>query len=282
MSWNPPVCRLIFPDRQMILSRTHVMGVVNVTPDSFSDGGKYFDQDAAIKHALSLVDEGADVVDVGGESTRPGAESVSVEEEWRRVEPVIKALERETDVPISIDTMKPEVAWKAIEAGAIMVNDVSGLRNKEMVKLVAKEKVAVVIMHMLGEPRTMQENPSYGDVVKEVREYLGHQMGVAVKAGVPPEAIVLDPGIGFGKTVQHNLTLINHVSDFAELGRPVMIGASRKSFIGKITSTNADERLEGSLASAVLGAARGARFVRVHDVRSTIRALKVAEAILKS
>jgi len=282
MSWNPPVYKLIFPDRQMILSRTHIMGVVNVTPDSFSDGGKYFDQEVAIKHALRLVEEGADIVDVGGESTRPGAGSVSVEEEWRRVEPVIRALERETDVPISIDTMKPEIAWKAIEAGAIMVNDVSGLRNVEMVRLVAKEKVAVVIMHMLGEPRTMQENPTYSDVVKEVKGYLGHQMGVAVKAGIPPEAIVLDPGIGFGKTVQHNLALINHVSDLAELGRPIMVGASRKSFIGKITSTDADDRFEGSLAAAVLATVRGARFMRVHDVRPTIRALKVAEAILKS
>lgn len=282
MSWNPPTHKLVFPDRQMILSRTHVMGVVNVTPDSFSDGGKYFDREAAIKHALRLVEEGADIVDVGGESTRPGAGSVSVEEEWGRVEPVIKALERETDVPISIDTMKPEVAWKAIEAGAIMVNDVSGLRNEEMVKLVASEKVAVVIMHMLGEPRTMQENPAYRDVVKEVKEYLGRQMEAAVKAGVPPEAIVVDPGIGFGKTAQHSLALINHVSDLAELGRPVMIGASRKSFIGKITSTNADDRLEGSLAAAVLAAVRGASLVRAHDVRPTIRALKVAEAILKS
>ena len=282
MSWNPPTYKLIFPDRQMILSRTHVMGVVNVTPDSFSDGGKYFDQEAAVKHALRLVEEGADIVDVGGESTRPGAGSVSVEEEWRRVEPIIKALERETDVPISIDTMKPEVAWKAIEAGAIMVNDVSGLRNEEMVKLVAREKVAVIIMHMLGEPRTMQENPAYRDVVKEVKEYLGHQMEVAVKAGVPPEAIVIDPGIGFGKTVQHNVALINHVSDFAELGRPVMIGASRKSFIGKITSANAEDRLEGSIAAAVLATVRGARLVRVHDVRPTVRALKIAEAILKS
>ncbi len=282
MPWNPPTYKLIFPDRQIVLSRTHIMGVVNVTPDSFSDGGKFFDHEVAVKQALSLVDEGADIIDVGGESTRPNSEPVSSEEEWRRVEPVIKALARETDVPISIDTTKPEVAWKAIEAGAIMVNDVSGLRDEEMVKLVAKEHVAVAIMHMLGTPKTMQQDPVYADVVTEVKEYLKGQMDKAVNAGVISESIVIDPGIGFGKTVQHNLTLINHVESLMELGRPVMIGASRKSFIGKITSADVDDRLEGSLSAAVLAAVRGARIVRVHDVKQTLRALKVAEAILKS
>lgn len=282
MSWNPPTYKLVFPDRQIILNRTHIMGVVNVTPDSFSDGGMFFDQDAAVKHALELVEEGADIIDVGGESTRPGSSSLPADEEWRRVEPVIKALERETDVPISIDTTKPEVAWKAIEAGAIMVNDVSGLRNKEMVGLVAREHVAVTIMHMLGEPKTMQENPVYRDVVNEVKDYLRRQMQVAIDAGVAKDSIVVDPGIGFGKTVEHNLELINHVPDLAELGRPVMIGASRKSFIGAITRADVADRLEGSLAAAVMAVVRGARIVRVHDVRQTLRALKVAEAILKT
>ena len=282
MSWNPPTHKLAFPDRQMILSRAHIMGVVNVTPDSFSDGGKFYEQDIAIKHALRLAEEGADIIDVGGESSRPGSSSVPADEEWRRVEPVIKALERETDVPISIDTMKPEVAWKAIEAGAIMVNDVSGLRNKEMVELVAREHVAVTIMHMLGEPKTMQENPVYRDVVKEVREYLRGQMQVAMDAGIAKDSIVIDPGIGFGKTVEHNLELINHVSDFTELGRPVLIGASRKSFIGAIARADVTDRLEGSLAAAVMAVVRGARILRVHDVKQTLRALKVAEAILKA
>ena len=282
MSWNLPTYKIVFPDRQMILSRMHIMGVVNVTPDSLSDGGKFFDHEVAVKHALSLAEEGADIVDVGGESSRPGAESVSADEEWRRVEPVITALEKETDVPISIDTMKPDVAWKAIEAGAIMVNDVSGLRNPEMVELVAREHVAVTIMHMLGEPRTMQDKPEYQDVVSDIKGYLRRQMDVAVKAGVSQESIVLDPGLGFGKTVDHNLRLINHVTDFLELGRPILIGASRKSFIGHLTKANVDERLEGSLAAAVMAAVRGARMVRVHDVKQTLRALKVAEAILRA
>lgn len=282
MLWNPPNYKLIFPDRQMVLSRTHIMGVINVTPDSFSDGGQHFERDVAIKHALRLVEEGADIIDVGGESTRPTSDSVAPDEEWKRVEPVIKALEHETDVPISIDTRKPEVAWKAIEAGAIMVNDVSGLRNPEMVELVVKEGVAVVIMHMLGEPKTMQDNPIYEDVVREVKSYLKQQMELAIKAGVDKKAIVIDPGIGFGKTVEHNLKLINHITDFQELGRPVMIGASRKSFIGKITSAEVSDRLEGSLATAVIAAVNGARIVRVHDVKQTRRALRVAEAILRT
>jgi len=282
MSWNPPTYKLVFPDRQMILSRAHIMGVVNVTPDSFSDGGMFHEQDTAIKHALRLVEEGADIIDVGGESTRPGSSSVPADEEWRRVEPVIRALERETDVPISIDTMKPEVAWKAIEAGAIMVNDVSGLRDKEMVDLVAREHVAVTIMHMLGEPKTMQENPVYRDVVKDVKDYLRDQMQAAMDAGVAKDSIVIDPGIGFGKTVEHNLELINHVPDLADLGRPVMIGASRKSFIGAITRADVTDRLEGSLAAAVMAVVRGARMLRVHDVKQTLRALKVAEAILRA
>ena len=282
MSWNPPTYKLVFPDRQIILSRTHIMGVVNVTPDSFSDGGSFFEQDTAVKHALGLVEEGADIIDVGGESTRPGSSSVPADEEWRRVEPVIRALERETDVPISIDTMKPEVAWKAIEAGAIMVNDVSGLRNKEMVELVVREHVAVTIMHMLGEPKTMQENPVYQDVVKEVKEYLQSHMQAAIDAGVAKDSIIIDPGIGFGKTVEHNLELINHVSEFAELKRPVMIGASRKSFIGSITRSDVADRLEGSLAAAVMAVVRGAHILRVHDVKQTMRAVKVAEAILKA
>jgi len=282
MSWNPPTYKLAFPDRQMILSRAHIMGVVNVTPDSFSDGGMFYQQDIAIKHALRLAEEGADIIDVGGESTRPGSSSVPADEEWRRVEPVIRALERETDVPISIDTMKPEVAWKAIEAGAIMVNDVSGLRNKEMIELVAREHVAVTIMHMLGEPKTMQENPVYRDVVKDVKDYLRGQLQVAMDAGIAKDSIVIDPGIGFGKTVEHNLELLNRIPDLAELGRPVMIGASRKSFIGAITRAEVTDRLEGSLAAAVMAVVRGARILRVHDVKQTLRALKVAEAILRA
>ncbi len=282
MSSVPPTQKLIFPDRQLIMSRTHIMGIVNVTPDSFSDGGKFMDHHTAIEYALRLVDEGADIIDVGGESTRPGSDPVSAYDEWNRVGPVIEAIVDRTDVPISIDTMKPEVAWKAIEAGAIMVNDVTGLRNIDMVDLVAKEGVAVTVMHMLGEPKTMQHNPVYEDVVREVREYLQERIDAAVSAGVKREAIAIDPGIGFGKTVEHNLRLINHVGELAKLGRPVCIGVSRKSFIGSITSSEVTDRLEGSLAAAVIAVCRGARIIRVHDVKETIRAIKVAEAILKS
>jgi dihydropteroate synthase len=256
-----------------------VMGIVNVTPDSFSDGGLFFDHEKAIEHGLQLVSEGADVLDIGGESTRPGADAGSLEEELRRVLPVVEGLAGAA--PVSIDTTKAEVARQAIEAGAKIVNDVTALRgDPEMVGVVAETGVELVLMHMLGTPRTMQDDPRYDDVVAEVAEFLAVQTGVAEAAGVERDRIWIDPGIGFGKTVEHNLRLLKYTSRFVEMKLPVLVGASRKRFIGELGSGAPEgRRLGGTIAACLAARERGAAMVRVHDVAPVVQAIRVASAI---
>jgi dihydropteroate synthase len=256
------------------------MGVVNVTPDSFSDGGLYLDPAAAIAHGRELAEAGADILDVGGESTRPGAEPVPAEEELRRVEPVIAGLAA-TGAVISVDTSKAEVAAAALAAGATIVNDVTALRgDPAMASLVAERGAGVVLMHMAGEPRTMQDDPHYDDVVAEVRDFLAGRLAAAVAAGIDEEKVWLDPGIGFGKSVSHNYELLRGLPELVTLGRPLVVGTSRKSFIGRADGSAADARLGGTVATSVLAAAAGASVLRVHDVREMAQALKVAAAVL--
>ena len=263
----------------LILRLMKLMGIVNVTPDSFSDGGLYLDAEAAVAHGRELVAEGADVVDVGGESTRPGAAAVPVDEELRRTEPVVAALAAE-GVAVSIDTSKAAVAEAALDAGAAMVNDVTALTgDPELAGLCADRGCEVVLMHMLGTPRTMQEDPRYDDVVQDVRAFLAGRIEAATAAGIAEERVWVDPGIGFGKTVEHNLELLRRLGELRELGRPVVVGTSRKSFIGKLTGREVDDRIGGSIASNVIAARAGAEMLRVHDVREMREALLVAEAI---
>jgi dihydropteroate synthase len=259
---------------------TKLMGVVNVTPDSFSDGGLYLDPDAAVAHGLELAEAGAEVLDVGGESTRPGADPVGEEEELRRVVPVIRGLSGSRSL-ISVDTSKASVAAAALDAGAAIVNDVTALRgDPEMGRLCAERGATVILMHMLGEPRTMQENPRYDDVVADVKVFLAERLEAAVAAGIDENRVWLDPGIGFGKTGAHNMELLRRLGELRELGRPLMIGTSRKSFLGKVDGSPADQRLGGTIASSVLAAAEGADVLRVHDVAEVRQALTVATAIL--
>ncbi len=262
--------------------RTHVMGVLNVTPDSFSDGGRYLDPERAVERGVGMVEEGADIIDVGGESTRPGASPVLASVEMRRVLPVVRALAQRVRAPISIDTTKPEVARAALDAGAQIINDVSGLRRREMAALAASSGAPVVLMHMRGTPRTMQRDPVYDDVVAEIYRFFGRRMELAEAEGVDPERVILDPGIGFGKTVEHNLELIARLGELRGLGRPIMVGVSRKSFIGKILDLPVGERLEGSLAASVAAVLNGATIIRAHDVRESVRAARVADAILRA
>ena len=260
--------------------RTLVMGVVNVTPDSFSDGGRFLDPEAAVSQAIALAGDGADILDVGGESTRPGSDAVSASEEIDRVVPVIKRLAAEVVVPISIDTRKLEVARAALDAGAVIVNDVSGGRDPALLDVVRDTGAGIVLMHMLGEPKTMQEEPTYRDVVAEVRDYLRGQVDAAVSAGIERETIAVDPGLGFGKTYEHNLTLMRDIDAFLDLGVPLVVGPSRKSFIGKaLDDLPVEERLEGTAGAVAWLAARGAHVVRVHDVRAISRVLRVVDAI---
>lgn len=256
-----------------------LMGVVNVTPDSFSDGGSFLDPGDARDHGLRLIEAGADILDIGGESTRPGAPPVPADEEMRRVIPVVERLSGE-GVLVSVDTSKAEVAEAAIIAGADIVNDVTALGDPEMAGVCAGHGVGLVLMHMLGTPRTMQADPTYEDVVAEVREFLAERLRVAIAAGVREERVWLDPGIGFGKTVEHNLELIAGIPRIADLGRPVLVGVSRKSFLGKITGREVDERLGAGIAANVACLAGGATILRVHDVRETKEAIQIAEAIL--
>lgn len=266
--------------RVLRLDRTRVMGIVNVTPDSFSDGGAHFDLDAAVAHGLRLAEEGADLLDVGGESTRPGADEVPVDEELRRVVPVVERLARETSLPISVDTSKPEVMQAAVRVGAGMVNDVYALRREGALQMAASLGVPVVLMHMQGEPRSMQAAPEYDDVVGEVHRFLAERIFAAEMAGIERKRILVDPGFGFGKTTQHNLQLLARLERFVELGAPLLAGLSRKRSIGGLTDRQSpQERVHGSVAAHLIAAQRGARIVRVHDVAATVDALKVWQAV---
>ena len=257
-----------------------LMGVLNVTPDSFSDGGRYMDPAAAVAHALAMVEQGADLIDIGAESSRPGASPVDEQEELRRLIPVVTAVCREATVPVSVDTTKAAVARRALEAGACIVNDISALRfDAAMAQVVAEAGAGLVLMHMQGWPRTMQQAPHYVDVVEEIRAFFVERMHTAMEAGVGRDQILLDPGLGFGKTLEHNLTLLRRLDAFLTLGRPIVVGASRKAFIGAVVNRAVDERLMGTAAAIAVAILRGARVVRVHDVEAMRDVVKMVQAI---
>ena len=266
---------------QLDLSTPRIMGIVNVTPDSFSDGGKFNTTDKAVAHGMELVEQGADILDIGGESTRPGATPVPLAEELNRVIPVIKAL-AQAGVPLSIDTYKPEVMRAAIDAGADIVNDVCALQENGALEIVAASQVGVCLMHMQGRPQTMQVDPQYQEVVKEVADFLAARLKAAEQAGIARERIVLDPGFGFGKRTEHNLTLLNHLSSLQSSGLPLLIGLSRKSVLGQVVGLSIDERIHASIAASVVSVMKGANIVRVHDVKSTVDALKIVSAVMKN
>jgi dihydropteroate synthase len=256
------------------------MGILNVTPDSFSDGGLYFDKEKAIAHGLKMVEEGADLIDIGGESTRPGSKPLGLEEELRRVIPVIESLVKEVDVPISIDTYKSTLAQKAIGAGAQMINDISGLHfDPDLAKVAAKEDIPLILMHIRGTPETMQKDIHYESLFSEILQYLKESILRAESAGLDPDQIIIDPGIGFGKNLEDNLLLIKHLQEFRILGKPILLGTSRKSFIGKILNADVTERLEGTLSSIAIGVLNGAHIIRCHDIVQAKRAIAVADAI---
>jgi dihydropteroate synthase len=258
------------------------MGILNVTPDSFSDGGEFNRLESAVKHALRMQAEGAAIIDIGGESTRPGAQPVDAEQEISRVIPVIEGLREESDIPVSIDTSKPEVMRAAVEAGANMVNDVNALRAEGAVECCAELNVPVCLMHMQGEPRTMQQNPEYKDVVEDVSAYLLERVQKCVEAGISKDCIIIDPGFGFGKTLEHNLQLLSRLDEICGLNFPVLVGLSRKSMLGTILNRPVDQRLIGSVTAAVIGYEKGARFFRVHDVAETFEALKLCVTVHKN
>lgn len=264
---------------QLTLNRPFVMGIVNVTPDSFSDGGKFSSTDLAVEHALKLIDEGADILDIGGESTRPGAAIVSLDEELKRVIPVIEALSKACHVPISIDTYKPEVMRQAIAAGADIVNDILALQEPNALEIVAQSNVGVCLMHMQGTPQTMQQEPYYADVVGEVKQFLIDRMNAVLTYGIEKNHILLDPGFGFGKTRAHNIALIQHMDELNAIGQPLLVGLSRKSILGYIAGGDEGQRLYASIAASVISAMKGAKIIRVHDVKATVDALKVVTAI---
>ncbi len=263
-------------------SRTYLMGVLNVTPDSFSDGGRFSDPKKAITQALLMAEQGADIIDVGGESSRPGADPVSAEEELARVLPVIQELVKEIDLPLSIDTCKSQVARGALEAGAAMINDISALRFDPQMRRVAKDyDVPVVLMHIKGTPKNMQENPLYGNVIKEISDYLAQSLEMAREVGIDEDKLVVDPGIGFGKKAEHNLEIVKNLKALAHLGKPILIGLSRKSFIGKVLDLPLEERLEGSLAALAVAIVNGANILRVHDVKESKRVARMVDSILR-
>lgn len=276
--------KLVCGDYQLDLSkRTFIMGILNVNKDSFSDGGLYDKPEVAIERAFEMKEEGVDIIDIGGESTRPGAKPCSVEEELNRVLPVVKGVIKEDiDLPISIDTYKSEVAKACLDEGAHMINDISGLRfDTKMAEVVAKYKTTVVLMHIKGTPQNMQENPQYECVVSEISDYLRQRIDFAIDAGIDKERIIIDPGIGFGKTVEHNLEILRKLREFKTLGRPILIGTSRKSLIGKILNLPVEERLEGTAATVAVSILNGANIIRVHDVKAMKRVAKMIDAIIK-
>ena len=262
------------------LAHPRVMGIVNVTPDSFSDGGRHASTELAVNHALKLVAEGADILDIGGESTRPNATPVGLDEELSRVIPVIERLAQEVDVPLSIDTYKPQVMRAAVQAGAAIINDIYGLRQPGALEAAAAGNAGICIMHMQGTPQTMQQEPVYQDVVEEVQAFLQQQLQACEALGIAAERIVLDPGFGFGKRTVHNLALLEGMPAILELGRPILAGLSRKSVLGQIIGSDVDQRLHASLAASVIAVMKGARIVRVHDVKATVDALKVTDAVI--
>jgi len=262
-------------------SKTFLMGILNVTPDSFSDGGAFLNRDRAVDQALRMQDEGADIIDIGGESTRPGSGAVTVREEIRRVLPVIEELTGKVNIPISIDTYKSGVAEAAIQAGASIVNDISGLKfDNKMSGVVARHKVPVVIMHIKGRPRDMQKKPVYKSLIPEIMDYLTESIITARNAGIPDNMIIIDPGIGFGKTLEHNLEIIRRLNEFTGYQKPILVGPSRKSFIGKLLGDHpVNDRLQGTAAAVAIGIFNGANIVRVHDVKEMFRVAKIADAI---
>jgi dihydropteroate synthase len=262
--------------------RTLIMGIVNVTPDSFSDGGQFLDSNVAIKHGIKLASEGADILDIGGESTRPGSEAVSQEDELKRVIPVIEGFVSEVDVPISIDTCKSEVARLAIEAGACIVNDISAMRfDPKIADVAAEHKVPIILMHMKGTPKNMQKDPEYEDVMGEISGFLKERVDFAQSKGISKDQIIVDPGIGFGKTIKHNYDIIKNLKELKVLKQPILMGTSRKSFIGKTLDLDVDDRLEGTLATVTMSIINGADIVRVHDVCESKRTARMTDAIYK-
>jgi dihydropteroate synthase len=255
------------------------MGVLNVTPDSFSNGGKYESLEKAVERAHQMHKQGADLIDLGGESTRPGTEPVPLEEERRRVIPLLKRLLKELDLPISVDTYKAEIAREALDLGVHLINDISALTDSKLASLIAQYKVPLVIMHMQGTPRNMQENPHYDSLIFEIISFLKERIKKAESAGIDSENIIVDPGIGFGKTVEHNLEIINRLEEFKVLGKPILIGTSRKSFIGKVLGLPLEERLEGTAATVAISILKGASIVRVHDVEEMVRVARMTDAV---
>ena len=259
------------------LNRPLVMGILNITPDSFSDGGQYLDFDQALKRAETMIEEGADIIDIGGESTRPGSDPVSVDEELKRISPVIKALKKHSNIVISVDTYKPRVMEQVIDMGVGMINDVFALQQPGAIDVIKKSNVGICLMHMQGTPKTMQLNPTYQDVVNEVKLFLEERANSLIAEGVKTERIILDPGFGFGKTFEHNISLLQNLESFQTLKFPLLVGLSRKSFIRKILSGDHDDHLSGSISAAILSIVKGAKIVRVHDVKETKSAIKIIQ-----
>ncbi len=262
-------------------SRTHIMGILNVTPDSFSDGGKYLTRGLAIERGMQMAEDGADIIDIGAESTRPGAEPISIKEELQRIIPVLEGLLKQVDVPISVDTYKSSVADIVLKAGANIINDISGLRfDPKMKEVVAKYQAPVVIMHIKGEPRNMQHNPYYEDLIDEIYEYLAASIQLAETSGIKRDKIIVDPGIGFGKRLFDNYEILRRLDEFRGLGCPILIGPSRKSFIGKVLDLPPDQRLEGTIAAVAIGIQNGAHIVRVHDIKEVSRACRIIDLLV--